>query len=46
MVGRHVVDGVFAPTERDAARLELGLDELAALAPALAVLREPAALAV
>jgi NAD(P)H-dependent FMN reductase len=46
MVGSHVVDGLFTPTERDAGRLELGLDELAALAPALAALREPLAVAV
>lgn len=43
MVGTHIADGVFTATARDAAKLELGLDELAALAPALAALREPAA---
>jgi NAD(P)H-dependent FMN reductase len=43
MVRAHIADGRFEATTRDAAKLELGLDELAALAPALAALRKPAA---
>lgn len=40
MVGTRITDGVFAPTERDATRLQLGLDELAVLAPGLAAIRQ------